>query len=203
MARPVFHGRVAAALFVLGALTASVGCDGSADPSEVTFFVTSRGSGDAGGRLGGLAGADSFCTTLAEEAGFTGHTWHAYLSTENVDARARIGPGPWINVEGDTMAESVDELHDEGIPVGYLLTEEGIGVARQEHDILTGSNRDGTFDVDGQNCQNYTSNDPEDMCIVGHTDGSRDIWNNAHAAPCDPLGMAGQSGAGRLYCFGL
>jgi len=142
------------------------------------------------------------CTGLAEKAGFTGHKWRAYLSTENVPARGRIGPGPWINVEGDTMAENVAELHADGIPVGYLLTEEGIGVAQLEHDILTGSNTDGTFDVDGQNCVGYTSSAPEDMAIVGHTDAERSIWNRAHAAPCDPLGMAGQSGAGRLYCFG-
>src|SRR5690606_5802744 len=125
---------------------------GHAQDAPMTFFVTSTGLGD-GANLGGIEGADAHCARLAEAAGATGLTWHAYLSTSTVDARDRIGPGPWVNAKGEQIAADVDELHSESnkITKQTALSENGEvingrGDNPNRHDILTGSTADGLVD---------------------------------------------------------
>ncbi len=194
--------------FGIGVLMAmgvvSSGCGSSeADPGEVSFFVSSTGSDGRGGDLGGVAASDQKCNDLAAAAGFTGHTWAAYLSTDGADAKDRIGGGPWVNFAGDTVAESVGALHSDGIAPAFIIDENGAAPGETEHDVITGSKVDGTFDADGGNCLDYSSSNSEDMTVVGHTDDNAAIWNNAHPTPCSPEGMAGNNGVGRIYCFGF
>ena len=183
--------------------------------SGMTFFVTSSDSGH-GADFGGLAGADKHCQMLADAAGAGGHTWHAYLSTQGpnaVNARDRIGKGPWRNEKGVVIANNVDELHgNNNITKETALTDKGqvvngFGDTPNRHDILTGSRPDGTAfpGADDTTCGNYTSNADTGSVMLGHFDrtgGGNTSWNSAHASRgCSQPGLVGTGGAGLLYCF--
>ncbi len=184
---------------------------GTTANADLSFFVTSEGSGADGANLGGLAGADQRCEDFAAAVGAGAKTWRAYLSTSTENARDRIGDGPWENADGDTVAANVAELHDatrgiNGNP-NLMLDETGAPVPGAEHDILTGSTPEGTLLTDAT-CANWTSNvatppGPQ----VGHSDipsnpAFSPSWNSAHAPNgCDQANLAMVGGAGRLYCF--
>ncbi|HEU5197770.1 MAG TPA: lectin [Methylomirabilota bacterium] len=194
--------------------------------SDMSFFITSAGSGK-GGDLGGLDGADKHCQTLAQAAGVGSQTWHAYLSTQAADgkpavnAKDRIGAGPWKNAKGETVATSVADLHspnnrltkqtalnEKGQPVN------GRGDQPNQHDILTGSQPDGTAFAAGEDrtCRNWTSS-TQGAAMVGHHDrmGLRDdepskSWNSSHPSRgqeggCSQDALKGTGGAGLFYCF--
>jgi hypothetical protein len=182
------------------------------------FFITSVGSGD-GANLGGLAGADAHCQKLAAAAGAGSRTWRAYLSgTENgktVNAKDRIGAGPWFNAKGVQIAANVAELHTEAAKTGKegSLTEKGEPVPGRgdkpnQHDILTGSQLDGTAFTDGEDhtCNNWTSNSTG-SAQVGHHDrqgggANPTSWNSAHASKgCSQQNLIATGGAGYFYCF--
>jgi len=191
-----------------------------AQQSSVTFFVTSAGTGK-GADLGGLAGADKHCQTLAEAAGSTGKTWRAYLSTQGsgaVNARDRIGTGPWVNSKGAVIAKDVAELHgDNKLTKQTAITEKGDiingrGDQPNTHDILTGSQPDGTaFAGAADNtCGNWTKSGADGAAMVGHHDriGPNEeawakSWNSSHASRggCSQDALKGTGGAGLLYCF--
>lgn len=185
----------------------------SAQMAEMTFFVTSKGSGD-GANLGGLAGADALCAELATAAGATATGWKAYLSAAAENARDRIGAGPWQNAKGEVIATSVDDLHAEPnkLTKANALTEagnpvNGRGDTPNTHDILTGSNADGTLSA-GNTCGDWTSNG-EGTAMLGHSDllGPETLptgmsWNAAHPSRgCSQEGLVGTGGAGLFYCF--
>lgn len=176
-----------------------------------SFFITSVGSGD-GADLGGLAGADAICQSQADAAGFE-RTFHAYLSTQGanaVNARDRIGEGPWFNPDGYRVAANVDDLHsvNHRITAGTGLTANGDqipgnGFAPNRHDILTGSQADGTAYPAGEDmtCNNWTSND-NGKARVGHHDFPN--WNSAHdSRGCSGPALISSGGDGLLYCFAL
>ena len=196
----------------------------------MSFFVTSRGMGN-GGNLNGLDGADAFCKSLAMAVSpaLGAKTWHAYLSTSTVNARDRIGAGPWRNARGVIVANTVAQLHDQAVG-GMLdatwstgnatiaLDEKGVMVPLAPtlvHDILTGSNADGT--AEPVHCNNWTSSMTTDTAWIGHANraggGTRPTsWNSAHTVGCgEPTaGMDFQmgtvsSGGGRgsFYCFAV
>ena len=187
--------------------------------SVTRFFVTSIGLD--GGNLGGLAGADAHCQALAKAEGSGDHTWRAYLSAgatngqPAVNARDRIGKGPWYNAEGLLIAANVNELHgpESRINKTTALTEKldqvnGVGDRPNVHDILTGSRPDGTaFEGVGLTCGNWTSSG-EGRAQVGHHDrmgqGRVDSWNSAHATRgCSQLDVRSTGGAGLFYCFAI
>jgi hypothetical protein len=177
----------------------------------MTFFITSAGPG-SGANLGGLEGADTHCQQLAEAAGAGDKTWRAYLSSSDTDARDRIGSGPWHNAKGELIAEDVASLHDDpNISKETGLTEtgemvNGRGDSPNRHDILTGSNADGT--ASDMTCEDWTS-DGDGSAIVGHHDriGLRDdapskSWNSSHPSRgCSQEGLQGTGGDGLFYCF--
>ena len=182
------------------------------DAADMSFFITSAGPGD-GANLGGLAGADAHCQKLAEAAG-SSKMWAAYLSAEGVNAKDRIGAGPWQNINGDVIATDVANLHSDANNLNKqtALTETGATVKGRgdqpnEHDILTGSNADGTLAA-GQTCGNWTSNG-EGQAIVGHFDrvgidesAPMKSWNSSHPSRgCSQENLVGTGGAGLLYCF--
>lgn len=190
--------------------------------SVMSFFVTSEGSG-RGGDLGGIAGADAHCQALAEAEYAGDHTWRAYLSTQAtedtpaVNARDRIGPGPWYNAGGKLIAANLDELHfgDNRINKEMALTEQygtigGVGDAINMHDILTGSQADGTAFPPGEDmtCSNWTSS-AEGRAMVGHHDRKGrdpgvDSWNSVHpTAGCSQQDFESTGGAGLFYCFAI
>jgi len=189
--------------------------------SPMTFFVTSVGSGN-GANLGGLEGADKHCQDLANAAGAGGRTWHAYLSTTgsgSVNARDRIGKGPWRNYAGTVIAQSVDDLHgaSNNINKQTALTEKGgmvkgRGDTPNQHDILTGSTGEGRASTDSTDttCGNWTSND-QGAAIVGHVDrmGLNESppmksWNSSHPSRgCSQDNLVGTGGAGYFYCFAV
>jgi hypothetical protein len=200
------------------------GCSGSgpaAPPNKMSFFVTSSNPG-SGGNFGGLEGADRFCQSLATAVGAGGRTWRAYLSTSPgpglpaVNARDRIGSGPWYNVRGERIAASVDELHGaNNITKQTALTEKGElvsgrGDAVNLHDILTGSSPDGRAVSDGKDntCGNWTQGD-QGSAIVGHHDrmGLNETppaksWNSSHGTQgCSLEALKRTGGGGRLFCF--
>jgi hypothetical protein len=201
-------------LFFL-ALTATAGAIAAPAVSQetppMTFFLTSAGPGD-GANLGGLEGADAHCQQLADAAGAGGKTWRAYLSSSDTDARDRIGSGPWHNAKGELVAEDVASLHDDpNISKETGLTEtgemvNGRGDSPNRHDILTGSNADGT--ASDMTCEDWTS-DGDGSAIVGHHDriGLRDdapskSWNSSHPSRgCSQEGLQGTGGDGLFYCF--
>jgi hypothetical protein len=200
------------AMIAGAALVASATVGARAQDTAMTFFVSSAGSGD-GANLGGLEGADALCQRLAEAAGSSGQTWRAYLSTTTVNARDRIGAGPWHNAKGDLIAANVDDLHGEanGITKQTALTESGAvvngrGDQPNEHDILTGSNPDGT--ANAATCGDWTLNG-EGSAIVGHSDrtglddsAAAKSWNSSHPSRgCGQEALVGTGGAGFLYCF--
>jgi hypothetical protein len=192
-----------------------------AQQGNMTFFITSAGSGK-GADLGGLAGADRHCQTLAQAAGAGNRTWRAYLSTtaaggqQAVHARDRIGRGPWHNAKGEMIAKDLDELHaDPKINKQTALSEKGEpingrGDTPNRHDILTGSSTDGRAMAGDQDstCGNWTKSG-EGAAIVGHHDriGLRDdapskSWNSSHPSRgCSQENLASSGGAGLLYCF--
>lgn len=208
----------------IAVLTAAL-CVGSyvafaAQQNQMSFFVTSAGSGN-GGNLGGIAGADARCAQLATAAGVTGKTWRAYLSTQArpgqpaVNARDRIGAGPWYNAKGQVAAQNVADLH--GNPGGgpgfkqIALTEKGAvvngaGDSPNQHDMLTGSQADGTAFADpaDHTCNNWTSG-AMGSAQVGHHDrtgGGGTSWNAQHASRgCSQPDLVGTGGAGLFYCF--
>ncbi len=194
--------------------------DEAADMAAMTFFITSAGPGD-GANLGGLEGADAHCETLAAAAGAGGMGWAAYLSTINedgsagVNARDRIGTGPWHNQAGVLVANDADELHSEAanLTKETILTEmgdmvNGRGDDPNMHDILTGSNLDGTAFTGEEytNCDNWMSNG-EGSAAVGHHDrqgGGENptSWNSAHGSRgCSQENLQGTGGNGFFYCF--
>ena len=211
-------------LFSILVLAACGGDPTPISPSApaVTFFVTSATS--ATGNLGGLAGADAICQRLAAAAGHGNRTWGAYLSVQSdasngnrpTDARTRIGPGPWYNAALMLVANNVAELHARRGDAAIFVDERGQKINGQwtdsprpvEHDILTGSNADGTL-MTGMTCNDWTSAGTDVAAQVGHSDGfgpNQDTsgtlasWNSAHANQ-NCSNTAPRGGAGRLYCF--
>lgn len=179
----------------------------------MSFFLTSAGSGK-GGDLGGLQGADAICQSLAEAAGHGNRTWRAYLSTQGpnaVNARDRIGAGPWFNAEGARMAANVEELHSSAnrLSVFTALDERGrripgSGYFPNRHDILTGSRPDGTAYPAGEDmtCGNWTSSSNDGKARVGHHDFA--AWNSTHdSRGCSQEGLISTGGDGLFYCFAL
>lgn len=183
----------------------------SAQQNRPGFFVTSSGSGS--GDLGGLSGADQRCQALAKAAGLPNRTWRAYLSTTgpgSVNARDRIGNGPWYNVKGVLVAQNLAELHSEKANINNdtALDEQGRPINSQgapnRHDILTGSNAEGR--ATEMTCQNWTSSGTG-SATLGHHDrltfgkpGSP--WNSAHPSKgCSAENLRGTGGAGLFYCF--
>jgi hypothetical protein len=191
----------------------------------MSFFVTSHGPGK-GGDLGGLAGADRHCQELAASVGAGGKTWHAYLSTQGADAvnaRDRIGKGPWMNAKGVVVATSVADLHSANNKLNKQnnLSEKGEvingrGDKPNRHDILTGSQPDGTAFPLGEDrtCKNYTSS-TQGAVMLGHNDrqGLRDdeasrSWNSSHPSRgpdggCSQKDLQSTGGDGLLYCFAV
>ena len=179
----------------------------------MSFFVTSTGRG-FGGNLGGLAGADALCLQRATAVGRGDRQWRAYLSAPPsadgpaVHARDRIGRGPWVNAQGIQIAGSVEELHSESVNLtrDTALTEAGAYVAPTRHDILTGSNPDGTLFTKGDaTCRGWTSLG-DGRAIVGHHNrsggGQGDSWNSAHPSRgCSQAALRASLGDGLLYCF--
>ena len=196
-----------------------------AQSSNATFFVTSTGIGN-GANLGGLAGADNHCQMLAQAAGAGARTWRAYLSTQEADgkravnARDRIGKGPWQNSKGIVIAKDVAELHGgNNLTKQTALTEKGdvingIGDKPNRHDMLTGSQPDGTAFAAGEDrtCKNWTSS-TQGSAMLGHADrkGLRDddaskSWNSSHPSRgpdggCSQADLRSTGGDGLLYCF--
>jgi len=186
------------------------------------FFVTSKSIGN-GADLGGLEGADAHCASLAKEAGASGRTWRAYLSTQSTDgktrgqsARDRIGTGPWYNANGELIASDLDQLHIMPNLVKRTAVDEngnvvkGRGDKPNEHDILTGSKDDGTayfpWEKGDHTCSNWTSSaDGEGSAMVGHHDrhgGGNTSWTTAHPSRgCSQKNLNSSGGAGLLYCF--
>jgi hypothetical protein len=179
----------------------------------MSFFVTSTGRG-FGGNLGGLAGADAICLQRAAAVGRGDRLWRAYLSappsadSPAVHARERIGRGPWVNAQGIQIAASVEELHGEGVNLtrDTALTEAGAHVGPTRHDILTGSNPDGTLITNGDaTCRGWTSHG-DGRAMVGHHNrsggGQGDSWNAAHLSRgCSQAALRASLGDGLLYCF--
>jgi hypothetical protein len=206
----------------LAAAGACIAFPAGAQQADISFFVTSAGSGK-GANLGGLEGADAHCAALAKAAGATKTNWKAYLSATapqgeaGVNARDRIGAGPWQNAKGAVVAASVDELHSDtsNVTKETALTEKGEtvmgrGDATNMHDILTGSDPMGMYSTAGGDttCKNWTS-DGEGSAIVGHHDrmGLKDTrhmkaWNSSHgSAGCAQDALVKTGGAGLFYCF--
>jgi hypothetical protein len=206
------------ALIALTAATALLAACASAPSNPMSFFITSSGSGQ-GANLGGLAGADAHCEKLAEAVGAGGKGWRAYLSTTGaggVNARDRIGKGPWVNTKGVTIASDVEQLHgSNNITKQTALTEKGEvvngrGDTPNRHDVLTGSAPDGRAmpgDKD-TTCGNWTKSG-EGSAIVGHSDRTgldtsppALSWNSSHATKgCGIEALNSTGGAGLIYCF--
>lgn len=224
------HRALAAAVVaaVAGAIAAAACSSSSTSPTTgqnsttMSFFVTSATS--VTGNLGGLAGADALCQSLASAVGFGSKTWRAYLSVERdatngnrpTDARSRIGNGPWVNVNGVMVASSLADLHARKGDSAVFLDERGQRIPGQwagspppvQHDILTGSNADGTL-MPGFTCADWTSASTDIAAQVGHSDGlgpngdtsgTLSSWNSAHANQ-NCSNTAPRGGAGRIYCF--
>jgi len=220
----------AAAALGIAVAGAAVGFNAWAQDGEMTFFITSAGPGK-GGDLGGLDGADAHCASLASAAGSELTNWKAYLSLTagidrsgdspkvipGVDARDRIGAGPWSNAKGELIANSVDELHSDANPISKAigLDENGNmvnarGDKPNRHDILTGSTPQGQYSTAGGDttCSGWTSSS-EGSAIVGHHDRvglSKDrhmvSWNSAHGSRgCGADDLPKSGGDGLFYCF--
>ena len=219
---PVLAGGAALAMLGVAVIAGAQGRPNQGPPQPMTFFVTSVGKGD-GANLGGLAGADAHCQALATAVGRGGATWHAYLSTQGpgaVNARDRIGSGPWYNAKGQMVARDLAVLHGDTLDqarVGPALGKQfslnekgevvnGVGDQPNQHDMLTGSMPDGRAYTDGADhtCKNYTS-DGEGTVQLGHSDrqgGGNSSWNSAHASRgCSQQNLVSTGGAGLFYCF--
>ena len=198
-------------------------------PKEMTFFVTSVGPGN-GGDLGGLEGADKHCQSLAQAAGTGERTWRAYLSTQAptltdpnfVNARDRIGTGPWQNAKGEVIAKSVDDLHSPGskLTKQTALDEKGQTVnSRTEkpnkHDMMTGSRPDGTAFAGApfadMTCGNWTKGGADGAAMTGHFDRAGPLevpwatsWNSSHPTlGCSLEKIRPTGGDGLFYCFAV
>jgi hypothetical protein len=197
-----------------------------AQSADISFFLTSNGPGK-GGDLGGIAGADRYCQSLAQAAGAGAKTWRAYLSTQAADGQAavnakdRIGKGPWQNAKGVVVAKDVADLHSAGnnLSKQTALSEKGevingAGDTPNRHDVLTGSQPDGTAFAgsDDRTCKNWTSS-TQGAAMVGHSDrkGLRDddaskSWNSSHPSRgpdggCSQADLKSTGGDGLFYCF--
>jgi len=216
---------ISLACFALAALSLLAAQPAGAQSADTSFFVTSTPIGN-GGNLGGLAGADNQCQTLAQAAGAGAKTWRAYLSTQAADgkpavnARDRIGNGPWKNAKGVVIAKDVAELHGaNGLTKQTALSEKGEiingrGDTPNRHDVLTGSQPDGTAFAgpDDRTCKNWTSS-TQGAAMLGHADriGLRDddaskSWNSSHPSRgpdggCSHNDLKSTGGDGLLYCF--
>jgi hypothetical protein len=187
--------------------------------TSLSFFITSAGSGN-GANLGGLAGADKHCQTLAAAVGQGSKKWAAYLSADAaagqpaVNAKDRVGRGPWHNAKGVLVAQNVADLHSDNNKLSKenSLTEKGAvvngrGDNPNTHDILTGANLDGTL-IPNTTCTNWTSN-ATGSAQVGHHDrqgggANPTSWNSAHASKgCSQADLVGTGGAGLFYCFAV
>ena len=197
-------------------------------PKEFSFFITSEPIGK-GGDLGGLAGADAHCQRLAAAVGAGARSWHAYLSTQAADgkpavnARDRIGSGPWVNARGAVVARDLAHLHGDTVELGQLgnnltratvFTEKnepvpGFGDKPNQHDVITGTQPDGRAYADAADhtCRNYTTSTADASTQLGHFDrtgGGNTSWNSAHASRgCSQPNLISTGGAGLLYCFAL
>jgi len=209
---------ISAALIAAAATITTI----NSQENEMSFFITSVGSGD-GANLGGLAGADAHCANLAQAAGSRGKTWRAYLSAHAdgnqpaVNARDRIGFGPWYNANGVMVATNLNQLHSEFMALGKenSLDEDGgtvngRGDTPNQHDILTGSTIDGRTIDDGADhtCSNWTSNS-EGTAQVGHFDRTGggqnpNSFNSAHSSrSCSQPDLIATGGNGYFYCFAI
>jgi hypothetical protein len=192
-------------------------------PQPMSFFVTSRPIGK-GANLGGLAGADAHCQALASAAGAGDRTWHAYLSTQGpnaVNARDRIGEGPWYNAKNQRVAQNLAELHGDTLDLARLgnsvtrvtaISEKGdpingVGATPNQHDMLTGSQPDGRAFTEAADhtCSNWTSDAATGSAQLGHHDragGSNISWNSTHPSRgCGQENLVSTGGAGLFYCF--
>jgi len=213
----------AIAVTLLGSAAVLAQGQGQAPQHPMTFFIAREVPGT--GNLGGLAGADAICQQLAAGVGAGGHVWHAYLSTVTtpnavgVNARGRIGAGPWYNAKGVMIAASVADLHgdqqrdrnairkdtsldEHGMPIN------GVGDMPNEHDMMTGSDSDGRalpLGAADTTCNNWTSDQANARTMLGHSDrngGNNTSWNAAHmSADCTKAGLIRTGGAGHFYCF--
>jgi hypothetical protein len=217
--------RACLALIATASFAALADQSALAQSADTSFFVTSTGIGN-GANLGGLAGADNHCQALAQAAGAGAKTWRAYLSTQAADgkpavnARDRIGKGPWQNSRGVVIAKDVAELHGaNNLTKQTALTEKGgvnngRGDTPNRHDVLTGSQPDGTAfaTADDRTCKNWTSS-TQGSAMLGHADriGLRDddaskSWNSSHPSRgpdggCSQADLRSTGGDGLLYCF--
>ena len=219
---------IVSVLLILSALTmAQPPNQQKQPPPPMSFFVTSVGLGK-GADLGGLAGADAYCQRLASGVGAGDRTWHAYLSTQAangqpaVNARDRIGPGPWYSPNGLKIADNVASLHGDTLELarlGNVITKttaldekgqphKGVGDNPNQHDVLTGSTIDGRAFTDNADhtCKNWTSSG-EGSAQLGHLDrtgGTNGSWNAAHGSRgCSQENLVSTGGAGFLYCFAI
>jgi hypothetical protein len=216
---------VSRACLAIAAVAIISTCAHAQGAAGTTFFLTSTGIGN-GANLGGLAGADNYCQTLAQAAGAGAKTWRAYLSTQAADgkpaenARDRIGKGPWQNAKGVVVARDTAELHGaNNLTKQTALSEKGDvingrGDTPNRHDVLTGSQPDGTAfaGADDRTCKNWTSS-TQGSAIVGHSDriGLRDddaskSWNSSHPSRgpdggCSQADLKSTGGDGLMYCF--
>lgn len=217
---------ISPACLALAAILAPASAPAQAQSADTSFFLTSNGIGN-GGNLGGLAGADNHCQTLAQAAGAGAKTWRAYLSTQAADgapavnARDRIGKGPWKNAKGTVVAKDVADLHsaNNNLTKQTALSEKGEvingrGDSPNRHDVLTGSQADGTAFAAGEDrtCKNWTSS-TQGAAMVGHSDrlGLRDddaskSWNTSHPSRgpdggCSQADLKSTGGDGLMYCF--
>ena len=200
---------------VLAGLTLVIGLEMTiAQENSMSFFLTSNGPGN-GADLGGLAGADAHCAALADAAGAGSRNWKAYLSTDSINARDRIGNGPWHNAEGTLIAANVDQLHSDSANVNKetALDENGAvvngsGDSPNRHDILTGSHADGTAFDDGEDhtCSLWSSSSDGSAHLGHHDRLSRgkpgSPWNDAHPSRgCSQDNLRSTGGDGLFYCF--
>jgi hypothetical protein len=188
--------------------------------TNMSFFVTS--SNPKGGNLGGLAGADAVCQELARAAGAGTKTWHAYLSTSTVDAKTRIGNGPWRNFKGEQIAANVADLHSANnkISAATALTEKGTTPTylsgnppaapagqQLQHDMMTGTKEDGTKDAD--TCKDWTAGNADAKAMLGHADrlgrtAGVNSWNATHASQgCGMEQLMPTGSTGLFYCFAI
>lgn len=212
----------------VGVLAACIATSTHAQRPEMSFFVTSVGLGK-GGNLGGIRGADAHCQALARGAGAGAKTWRAYLSVTDlngkgaINARDRIGRGPWYNASGVRIAIDVEDLHSDSanVTADTAITEKGekLPTEPNSHDILTGSTRDGrawnfnllddlNLERGAMTCSNYTSDAEDQFVMLGHHDraGTAPLspWNAAHPSTgCSNERLASTGSAGLLYCFAI
>ena len=205
----------------LAQIALAIPAGGQNASEKMSYFITSAGSGN-GAALGGLKGADQHCQTLAKAVGAGGKTWRAYLSASAsggqavVNAKDRIGKGPWFNSKGVMVAKDVADLHSESnnLKKDTSITEKGEvvngrGDTPNQHDILTGSQVDGTAFTDGSDhtCSNWTSSAADGSAQVGHHDrqgggANPTSWNSSHGSKgCSQANLVGTGGSGRFYCF--